>query len=120
MLEPFGAKRLFVLLRFARWDDVLKLPAPDTSAAILTTVHHFGRGVAHAALGRAAEAERDRDAYRAAQRAVPADAAWGYNTAHDVHGRRRRGARCPDRRREGRRGRLDRELGRRPWRPRTP
>ena len=81
MLEPFGAKQLFVLLRFSRWDEVLKLPPPDASTAILTTVHHFGRGVAHAALGQAAEAERDRDAYRTAQRAVPADAPWGYNTA---------------------------------------
>ena len=27
MIEPFGAKKLFVLLRFAKWDDVLKLPA---------------------------------------------------------------------------------------------
>jgi tetratricopeptide (TPR) repeat protein len=81
MLEPFGAKQLFVLLRFSRWDEVLKLPAPDASTAILTTVYHFGRGVADAALGQAAEAERERDAYRAAQRGIPADAAWGYNTA---------------------------------------
>jgi tetratricopeptide (TPR) repeat protein len=81
MLEPFGAKQLFVLLRFSKWDEVLKLPAPAPSAGILTTVHHFARGVAHAAQGRAVEAERERDAYRAAQRAIPADAAWGYNTA---------------------------------------
>ena len=29
MIEPFGAKKLYVLLRFARWDDVMRLPAPD-------------------------------------------------------------------------------------------
>src|SRR4051812_3322841 len=81
MLEPFGAKQLFVLLRFSRWDEVLKLPPPDASTTILTTLHHFGRGVAHAALGQADEAERDREAYRTAQRAVPADAPWGYNSA---------------------------------------
>jgi tetratricopeptide (TPR) repeat protein len=84
MLEPFAAKTLFVLLRFARWDDVLKLPAPDPTATMLSTVYHFGRGVAHAAKGAAAEAERERDAYRTAQRAIPADAAWGYNSAKAV------------------------------------
>ena len=33
MLEPFASKSLQVLLRFARWDEVLALPAPDAFAA---------------------------------------------------------------------------------------
>jgi tetratricopeptide (TPR) repeat protein len=84
MLEPFGAKQLFVLLRFAKWDEVLDLAAPAPSATILTAMHHFGRGVAQAAAGRSAEAEAERDAYRAARKTIPADAAWGYNTAKAV------------------------------------
>ena len=56
MIEPFGAKTLFVLLRFSRWDDVLKLPAPNPQHALLTMLSHFGRGVAQAARGNAADA----------------------------------------------------------------
>jgi hypothetical protein len=84
MLEPFGAKKLYVLLRFARWDDVLRLPAPDPKHALLTTLYHFGRGVAQAARGNADEADRQRAAYAAARKAVPPDSDWGFNKAKDV------------------------------------
>ena len=84
MVEPFGAKKLYVLLRFAKWEDALKLPVPDAKAAILTTLSHFGRGVAHAALGATADAERDRAAYQAARKLVPADALIGLNPAPAV------------------------------------
>jgi tetratricopeptide (TPR) repeat protein len=84
MIEPFGAKRLYVLLRFAKWDDVLRLPAPDTKWTILTALFHFGRSVAHAALGHAAEAEQERIAYVAARNAIMPDSDWGYNKARNV------------------------------------
>ena len=80
MLEPFGAKRLFVLLRFARWNDVLKLPAPDASAT------HPHLAASFRPRRRARQARRgwrsgaDRDAFRTA-RAIPADAVAGYNPA---------------------------------------
>ena len=84
MVEPFGAKKLYVLLRCAKWDEALKLPMPDARATVTTTLFHFGRGVAHAALGSAADASRDRAAYQAAKQRVPADAAIGYNPAAAV------------------------------------
>jgi len=84
MLEPFVAKTLYVQLRFARWDDVLRLPPPEPKHALLTTVFHFGRGVAHAAKGNVAEAEKSRAAYASSRKTVPADADWGYNKANDV------------------------------------
>jgi tetratricopeptide (TPR) repeat protein len=84
MLEPFGAKKLFVLLRFARWEDVLRLPQPDPKHAVLNTLFHFGRGVAHAARGNAVEAERERAVYADARKAIPPDADWGYNKAKDL------------------------------------
>lgn len=84
MIEPFGAKKLYVLLRFERWNDVLKLPSPDPKHALLTTLSHFGRGVAHAALRSAADAERERAAYAEAKKAIPADSDWGYNKAKDM------------------------------------
>jgi tetratricopeptide (TPR) repeat protein len=84
MIEPFGAKTMFVQLRFAKWREVLALPKPLENAAILTTLYHFGRGVAHAALGAAAQAEAERQAYAAARNAVPADAMFNLNPAAKI------------------------------------
>jgi tetratricopeptide (TPR) repeat protein len=84
MLEPFVAKTMYVLLRFARWDDVLRLRQPEQKYALLTTVFHFGRGVAYAAKANVAEAEKARAAYTTARKTVPADGDWGYNKAKDV------------------------------------
>jgi len=84
MVEPFAAKKLYVLLRFARWNDALALPMPDAKATVATTLFHFGRGVAHAALGAVADAERDAAAFQAAKQRVPADATIGYNPASAV------------------------------------
>ena len=79
MLEPFAAKTLFVLLRFARWDDVLRLPDADAKFPLLVTLSHFGRGIAHAARGNLAEAERERGAYGDARKAIKPDSDWGFN-----------------------------------------
>jgi len=84
MVEPFAAKKMYVLLRFAKWRDVLQLPMPDAKATVTTTLFHFGRGVAHAALGAVADAERERDAYRASRQRVQADAMVGYNPASAI------------------------------------
>jgi tetratricopeptide (TPR) repeat protein len=80
MIEPFGAKTMYVLLRFGKWQDVLALPAPDAKATILTVLSHFGRTVAHAKLEAVADAERERAAYETAKRAIPPDTPWLYNT----------------------------------------
>jgi tetratricopeptide (TPR) repeat protein len=84
MIEPFAAKKLYVLLRFARWDDVLQLPSPNPKHALLTMLSHFGRGVAHAARGNAPDAKREWEAYKETQRAVSPDFDWGYNKARNM------------------------------------
>jgi tetratricopeptide (TPR) repeat protein len=84
MLEPFGAKTLFVLLRFSKWNDVLALPRPAEQTTILTALYHWGRGVAHAALASTGDAEKDREAYVDAKRAIPADAMFNLNPAKNV------------------------------------
>lgn len=84
MVEPFGAKTMFVQLRFAKWNDVLALPKPPENAAILTALFHFGRGVAQAELGAVADAEAERQAYTTAKTAVPADAMFNLNPATKI------------------------------------
>jgi tetratricopeptide (TPR) repeat protein len=53
-------------------------------AALLTTLWHFGRGIAQAARGNAADAERERSAYAEARKAIAPDAEVGYNKATDI------------------------------------
>jgi tetratricopeptide (TPR) repeat protein len=84
MLEPFAAKKMYVLLRFAKWNDALALPAPDAQHLLLTAVSHFGRGVAFAKTGDVQGAEREQSAFKAAASRVPADLDWGYNKAPTI------------------------------------
>ena len=84
MLEPFGAKTLFVLLRFARWDDVMRLPKPDAKHTLLSALWHFGRGVAQAARGNVDDAGKERTAYADARNAIAPDSDWGYNKAKNL------------------------------------
>jgi tetratricopeptide (TPR) repeat protein len=60
MAEFFLPTPYFVLLRFQRWDDILKSRAPDPQWTTTTGLWHFARGVAYAGKGNlsAAEAER--------------------------------------------------------------
>jgi len=84
MLEPFGLKTLFVQIRFAKWNDVLALPQPPEQSRFLTAFYHWGRGVAHGALGAATDAEKDRAAYLEAKGALPADAMFNLNPAANI------------------------------------
>ncbi|MBL8793382.1 MAG: hypothetical protein JNM56_05740, partial [Planctomycetia bacterium] len=77
MLEGFMPTPMLVLTRCGRWDDILKLPAPDAKQLITTSLWHFARGSAFAAQGKAKEAEQERAAFLKVSKQVPADAAYG-------------------------------------------
>ena len=64
----------FVLLRFQRWDDVLRAPAPDSQWTTTTGLWHFARGVAHAATGNVSAAERERQELAAIESKTPPEA----------------------------------------------
>ncbi len=51
---------------FGRWDDVLERPAPPANLPISTLLHHYARGVAHAAKGDAAAAREELEAVKRA------------------------------------------------------
>jgi len=73
MLEGFLPTPMIVLLAFERWDDILKLPAPETSLAITNAVWHSVRGVAFANLGKISEAEKEQNAFRDLVAKIPPD-----------------------------------------------
>jgi len=84
MIELFLPRSIFVKVRFNRWDDMLKMPEPDQSTPITKALWHYGRGVALAATGKVADAEKERQSLKTAQEKLPADTSYGNNKASDV------------------------------------
>ena len=66
MIEPFAAQELAVLVRFGQWGPILEAKAPAPTRALQTSLYHFARGAALAATGKAAEAEAELAALKAA------------------------------------------------------
>lgn len=83
-LEHYAAEPWLVGVRFAKWNEVLALPAPPPTAVAWTALHHFSRGVAQAALGATADAEREREAYLGARQRVPATVRFRANPATQI------------------------------------
>jgi len=81
LVDGFMAAPYEVLMRFGRWDDILREPAPPSYFPISTALWRFTRGVAYAAKGQVAEAEIERTAFQQAAAAVPKDAMMTINPA---------------------------------------
>ncbi len=81
MLEGFTTVSPLILVRFNRWDEIEKLPAPDKSLIGSTAVWHFSRGMAFNAKGRAKDAAAELEALIATQKLVPAEAMFSLNQA---------------------------------------
>jgi hypothetical protein len=71
--EMYAPYPIFVLVRFHRWDEILKLPAPSPSLAMTTAFWHFARGVAFAGRSQIEMTEDERKTLEAAYRNTPAD-----------------------------------------------
>ena len=71
-LEGFLPTPMVVLFAFERWDDILKLPAPDASLLITSAVWHSFRGIALANLGRTTQAEQEQKEFRDLVAKIPA------------------------------------------------
>jgi len=71
--EMYVPMPMFVLIRFHRWDDILKLPPPKASLAMTTAFWHFARGSAFAAKGDTTKAEAEQKILRYAWEKTPAD-----------------------------------------------
>jgi tetratricopeptide (TPR) repeat protein len=85
MLEGFLPTPMLVLVGFERWDEILRLPAPDASLGITNALWHFARGMAQAAKGNLAEAEREQNLFRETAAKIPADATFDMlNKTSDV------------------------------------
>src|SRR5229473_6056505 len=71
MLEGFLPTPIVVLFAFERWNDHLKLPAPDVSFVTTNAVWHSLRGIAFANTGKTAEAEKEQKQFREVAGKIP-------------------------------------------------
>jgi tetratricopeptide (TPR) repeat protein len=76
--EVYAPTPIFVLVRFHRWDGILKLPPPNPSLAMTTAFWHFARGAAFAAKGQIATAEAERGILEAAREETPANLEFSF------------------------------------------
>jgi tetratricopeptide (TPR) repeat protein len=85
MLEGFLPMTTVTLLRFHRWDELLVMPPPAEKLTLTTAFWRFGRGLALAAKGDVAGAQKEHEAFTSLLAKIPADAMFSpRNQAHAV------------------------------------
>jgi len=60
VLEDFRPVYWYALARFAKWNDILKQPAPKETLRFSTGMWHYARGLADVKLGRVQTAKKER------------------------------------------------------------
>jgi tetratricopeptide (TPR) repeat protein len=86
ILDAFMPTPTLIMVRFRRWDDILKTPAPDQKLAATNALWHFARAMAYASTGKLDNAEWERSVMVSAVKAFPADRMFGFNPASSVFG----------------------------------
>ncbi|MBA3255086.1 MAG: tetratricopeptide repeat protein [Pyrinomonadaceae bacterium] len=84
MLEMFMPYTSVALVRFSKWDEILKTTQPDPEMKITTAFWHFARGTAFAGMNKPADADSELKAFQSVVKTIPADAGLGNSSAHDV------------------------------------
>jgi tetratricopeptide (TPR) repeat protein len=84
MADYFMPVQLYVLLRFQRWDEILKSSQPDQQLVFLNAFWRYARASALAAKGNKDGALKEQQAFEEARNKVPADAMLSFNSARDV------------------------------------
>jgi len=72
------------LMRFGRWEEILREPEPRQDLLLARALWHYTRAVALTGLNRKDEARTEQEAFAKAVKAVPADRTMGNNSASDI------------------------------------
>jgi tetratricopeptide (TPR) repeat protein len=86
MAEWFTPTRLYVLVRFHKWQEILDAPEPPSTLHLAHAAWRFSRGMAQAGLKNLDAASSERDALAREVQAIPADTPFGFNTAGALFG----------------------------------
>jgi tetratricopeptide (TPR) repeat protein len=84
MSDYYLPNRLFLLLRFARWDDVLAEPAPDSRMIMTVALHHYARALAYAGKGDRARSLEEQRGFSVARAAIPPQTMFVFNPADKI------------------------------------
>ncbi len=88
LAEKLMVNVFLVPVRFARWDDVLALAAPDKKFPGLTFFWHYARGCAFAIKGQVQQAETELGAMERIYKELPNGPSgimpFGWSTTHDI------------------------------------
>ncbi|MBL1074763.1 tetratricopeptide repeat protein [Nocardia sp. 2] len=85
-LESFVSLRVHALIRFGRWAEIiaLELPKDPELYCVTTAMLHYAKGVAYSATARVAQAEAQRELFRAAVDRVPDSRTLFNNACRDI------------------------------------
>jgi tetratricopeptide (TPR) repeat protein len=85
-LEGYCSMTLHVKVRFGRWQEIIETPMPDDPELypVSTAMHHYARGVAHAALKHFADAEEERRLFHESLRRIASHRKVFNNTALSI------------------------------------
>jgi tetratricopeptide (TPR) repeat protein len=72
----------FTEVRFGKWEDILKEPAPPADLRYTTGMWHYARGLAFVATGQMDQAAAERDSLAAIEAATPPDAMVGVGNSN--------------------------------------
>jgi tetratricopeptide (TPR) repeat protein len=84
--ENYAPVALYTLIRFAKWEDILKEPAPPSDLRFATGAWYYARALAYTARERRDSAAVARDSLSAIATAMPADQVVGLNSGKAVLG----------------------------------
>jgi tetratricopeptide (TPR) repeat protein len=85
-LQAFLTVQPALLVRFHRWNEILKVPAPNSDLKLATSLWHFARGMAFAGTGKLTEAEAEHRAVMEGLESTPPNElfAMSFNHARDI------------------------------------
>jgi tetratricopeptide (TPR) repeat protein len=81
--EGFVAAPVLVLVRFGKWNDILRAPDPG-AGPLSTALWHFARGTAFSKVHDTAGAARELEAYEAIQGSIPDDNGFFQNNQRTI------------------------------------
>ncbi len=84
MLGRFMQTSALMLVRFRRWNDILKLPSPAADSTDINLIRHFARGMAYAARGNLVGAEGERKVFVTVAQGAPARMRHGADVMGDI------------------------------------
>ncbi len=85
-LDAFMPTDLHVLVRFGRWEEILKQPKPADFLPMSRSVWHYARALSYAATGRVPQAEAEQQRFKESMSKVPETSFLFQNRSLDILG----------------------------------